>query len=110
VSRGLVTEHDIDPRELGIKRSRIGDLVGSDPEHNATVVHRMLSGQVDAVRDIVLLNAAAGLLAFDLAKDPAQAQVNILDRFRRKMAVAAETVDSGAATAKLAEWVAASRE
>ena len=61
------------------------------------------------MRDIVLLNAAAGLVAFDLANDPAQAQINIIDRFRTKMAVAAEAVDSGAATAKLAQWVAASR-
>ena len=110
VSRGLVTEHDIDPRDLGIRRASISELVGGDAEHNAAVVHTMLAGEVGAVRDIVLLNAAAGLVAFDLANDPAQAQLNILDRFRNKMAVAAEAVDSGAATAKLAEWVAASRE
>lgn len=109
VSRGLVTEHDIDPRDLGIRRAAISELVGGDAEHNAAVVHTMLAGEVGAVRDIVLLNAAAGLVAFDLANDPAQAQLNILDRFRNKMAVAAEAVDSGAATAKLAEWVAASR-
>ncbi|TFD01494.1 anthranilate phosphoribosyltransferase [Cryobacterium sinapicolor] len=109
VSRGLVTEHDIDPRDLGIRRSSISELVGADAQHNATVVHSMLGGELGAVRDIVLLNAAAGLVSFDLAKDPGQAQVNILDRFRTKMAVAAEAVDSGAATAKLAEWVAASR-
>jgi anthranilate phosphoribosyltransferase len=109
VSRGLVTEHDIDPRELGIRRAQMSELIGGDPEHNAAVVHSTLAGQDDAVRDIVLLNAAAGLVAFDLANDPTQAQVNILDRFRTKMAVAAETIDSGAATAKLAEWVAASK-
>ncbi len=109
VSRGLVTEHDIDPRDLGIRRASISELVGGDAEHNAAVVHSMLAGEIGAVRDIVLLNAAAGLVAFDLANDPAQAQLNILDRFRNKMAVAAEAVDSGAATAKLAEWVAASR-
>lgn len=109
VSRGLVTEHDIDPRDLGLRRASISELVGGDAAHNAGVVHSMLAGEVGAVRDIVLLNAAAGLVAFDLANDPAQAQINILDRFRSKMAVAAEAVDSGAATAKLAEWVAASR-
>ena len=109
VSRGLVTEHDIDPRDLGLRRSSISELIGGDADHNADVVHSMLAGKVDAVRDIVLLNAAAGLVSFDLANDPAQAQLNILDRFRDKMAVAAEAVDSGAATAKLAEWVAASR-
>lgn len=30
VSRGLVTEHDLDPRELGIDRAVIGDLLGAD--------------------------------------------------------------------------------
>ena len=109
VSRGLVTEHDIDPRDLGIRRASINELVGGDAEHNAAVVHSVLAGEVGAVRDIVLLNAAAGLVAFDLANDPAQSQVNIIERFRTKMVVAAEAVDSGAATAKLAEWVAASR-
>ena len=109
VSRGLVTEHDIDPRDLGIRRASINELVGGDAEHNAAVVHSVLAGEVGAVRDIVLLNAAAGLVAFDLASDPAQSQVNIIERFRTKMIVAAEAVDSGAATAKLAEWVAASR-
>jgi anthranilate phosphoribosyltransferase len=59
------------------------------------------------VRDIVLLNAAAGLVAFDLAKDPAQLQVPILDRFRAKIALAADTIDSGAAIAKLDAWAAA---
>ena len=109
VSRGLVTEHDIDPRDLGLRRASISELVGGDAEHNAAVVHSLLAGQVGAVRDIVLLNAAAGLVAFDLANDPAQAQINIIDRFRSKMAVAAEAIDSGAATAKLAEWVRASQ-
>jgi anthranilate phosphoribosyltransferase len=109
VSRGLVTEHDIEPRDLGIKRAKMSDLVGGDSAHNAAVVHTVLGGQEGPVRDIVLLNAAAGLVAYDLANDPAQVQVAILDRFRDKMAVAAETIDSGAATAKLAQWVAATK-
>lgn len=109
VSRGLVTEHDIDPRELGIKRASISDLVGGDAAHNAAVAHSVLAGEEGPIRDIALLNAAAGLVAFDLANDPAQVQVAILDRFRSKMAVAAETIDSGAGTAKLAQWVAATR-
>ncbi|TFB49471.1 anthranilate phosphoribosyltransferase [Cryobacterium tagatosivorans] len=109
VSRGLVTEHDIDPRDLGLTRAKMSDLVGGDAAHNAAVVHSVLSGEKGPVRDIVLLNAAAGLVAYDLANDPGQVQTAILDRFRSKMAVAAETIDSGAATAKLAQWVQASR-
>ena len=107
VSRGSVTEHDIDPLELGIPRAKIADLLGGDAVHNAAVARAVFGGERGAVRDIVLLNAAAGLVAFDLAKDPAQLQIPILSRFRDKMAVAAEAVDSGAAAAKLDQWVAA---
>ena len=107
VSRGLVTEHDIDPRELGIPRAKISDLLGKDAGYNAGVVRAVLAGDDGPVRDIVLLNAAAGLVAFELASDPSRVQESILDRFRSQMAVAAQAIDSGAAAAKLDEWVAA---
>ncbi|MCX7521538.1 anthranilate phosphoribosyltransferase [Microbacterium sp. STN6] len=109
VSRGLVTEHDLDPRELGIARASIDDLLGRDPEYNASVVRAVLAGQEGPIRDIVLLNAAAGLVAFDLVANPTHVQDSILERFRAKMAVAAEAIDSGAAATKLDEWVAATR-
>ncbi len=107
VSRGLVTEHDIDPRDLGIPRARIDDLLGKDAAYNAAVVRAVLAGQEGPVRDIVLLNAAAGLVSYELASDPSRVQESILDRFRSHMAVAAQAIDSGAAAAKLEEWVAA---
>jgi len=107
VSRGLVTEHDIDPRDLGIPRARIEDLLGKDAAYNAAVVRAVLAGQEGPVRDIVLLNAAAGLVSFELASDPSRVQESILDRFRSQMAVAAHAIDSGAAAAKLDAWVAA---
>ena len=107
VSRGLVTEHDIDPRDLGIPRAKISDLLGKDAAYNAGVVRAVLAGDDGPVRDIVLLNAAAGLVSFELASDPSRVQESILDRFRSQMAVAAQAIDSGAAAAKLDEWVAA---
>lgn len=107
VSRGGLTEHDIDPRDLGIPRAEIGDLVGGTPEENAEVVHRVLAGQTGPVRDIVLLNAAAGLVAFDLAERPESVEQPLLERLHNKLAVAAEAVDSGKASAKLANWVRA---
>ena len=107
VSRGLVTEHDIDPADLGIPRARIEDLIGGTPEHNAGVARSTFSGERGPVRDIVLLNAAAGLVAFELARDAAQALVPIRDRFAEQLVVAANAIDSGAATAKLEEWVRA---
>lgn len=107
VSRGLVTEHDIDPRDLGIPRARIEDLLGKDAAYNAAVVRAVLAGEEGPVRDIVLLNAAAGLVSYELASDPSRVQDSILDRFRSQMAVAAQAIDSGAAAAKLDEWVSA---
>ncbi|QTX04793.1 anthranilate phosphoribosyltransferase [Agromyces archimandritae] len=109
VSGGTVREHDLDPRDLGLARAKIDDLIGGDAPHNAEIVHRTLAGEPGPVRDIVVLNAAAGLVSYALAEDPEEFQRNILERFREKMAVAAEAIDSGAAAAKLAEWISATK-
>ena len=106
VTRGDIHEHDLDPRDLGIPLADIADLVGGDPQHNAGVVRRVLAGEPGPVRDIVLLNTAAGLVAYRLFQDPAQVQVAILDRLAEAMDAAAAAIDSGAAAARLDEWVA----
>lgn len=105
VSRGCVVEHDLDPRDLGLRRASIDQLRGRDARYNASVVRAVLGGEEGPVRDIVLLNAAAGLAAFDLAQDPELVRTSILERLRVGMERAAAAVDSGAATAKLDEWV-----
>ncbi|PJJ72133.1 anthranilate phosphoribosyltransferase [Diaminobutyricimonas aerilata] len=107
VSRGLVTEHDIDPRELGLARAEIQDLQGGDAAHNAAIARAVFAGDRGPVRDIVLLNTAAGLVSWDLANDPELVQRDIRERFAEKIAVAESTIDSGAAAAKLDAWVAA---
>jgi len=107
ISRGSVTEHDLDPRDLGIPTAPIEALLGKDPAYNAGVIREVLAGEKGPVRDIVLLNAAAGLVSFELAQKPEQLRVPILDRLGAKLEVAAAAVDSGAALAKLDQWVAA---
>jgi len=109
VSLGAVVEHDLDPRDLGLARAKIGDLLGGDAQHNADIAKRVLQGESGPVRDIVLLNAAAGLVAFELASDPEQGRRSIVERLREKMTVAARTIDSGAATATLDAWATATR-
>ncbi|MEY2848872.1 MAG: hypothetical protein RI885_1537 [Actinomycetota bacterium] len=109
VSRGGVTEHDLDPLDLGIGRSTIEDLLGGDAAHNAAVARDVFGGARGAVRDIVLLNAAAGLVSFDLARDRSQSDRTLLDRLREKLGIAAEAIDSGAATRTLDRWVQATR-
>lgn len=107
VSRGSVTEHDLDPADVGVSRASLDELRGGDPEHNATIVRRVLAGETGPVRDIVLLNAAAGLVSWRLAQDHAEGERDIRERFREQLTAAAEAVDSGAAAAKLDAWVAA---
>ncbi|MGW8483450.1 anthranilate phosphoribosyltransferase [Microbacterium sp. NPDC055903] len=110
VSRGDVHEHDLDPRDLGIPLADLADLIGGSPQHNAEILRRTLAGEKGAVRDIVLLNAAAGIVAFELSQDATQAQTPILERLRVAMDAAAAAIDDGRAAAKLDEWVAVSRE
>jgi anthranilate phosphoribosyltransferase len=110
VSRGEVHEHDLDPGDLGLARATIDDLLGGDATANAATARRMLAGEEGPVRDIVLLNAAAGLVSWELAQDAALAEHDIRARFRDGIARAAEAVDSGAAIAKLDAWIAATNK
>ncbi|GAA1468138.1 anthranilate phosphoribosyltransferase [Microbacterium thalassium] len=110
VTRGDVHEHDLDPRDLGIPLARIDDLLGGDPQHNAAVVHRVFAGESGAVRDIVLLNAAAGIVAYRLSQDVSQVQRPIVERLAEAKEAAAEAIDSGAAATRLAAWAEATRE
>ncbi|AMM20742.1 anthranilate phosphoribosyltransferase [Frondihabitans sp. PAMC 28766] len=109
VTGGSVTEHDLDPLELGLPRVSIDALLGGDGAHNAEVARRTLAGETGAVRDIVLLNAAAGLVSYRLAQDPTEQGRPIVTRFREQLAVAAEAVDDGRASAKLQQWVEATQ-
>ena len=61
------------------------------------------------MRDIVLLNAAAGLVSYRLAQDPTEQGRPIVTRFREQLAVAAAAVDDGRASAKLQQWVEATQ-
>jgi anthranilate phosphoribosyltransferase len=105
ISRGSVTEHDLNPLDLGIPKADIQSLLGKDPAYNAGIIRAVLAGEKGPERDIVLLNAAAGLVSFDLAQNPDHLRVPILDRLAEKLEVAASVVDSGAASAKLQQWV-----
>jgi len=109
VTAGSVQEHDLDPAELGIPRASIDDVVGGEPADNAAAIRAVLAGERGPVRDIVLLNAAAGLAAYDLWKHPEDRFVPLRERLAGTLAIAEGVVDSGAAARKLDDWVAATR-
>jgi anthranilate phosphoribosyltransferase len=95
-----VTRLEFDPAELGLPRATISDLVGGDAQHNAAVVRDVLAGGIGAIRDIVLLNAAATLVA-----DAGPSAEDLVGQFSSQLTRAAEAIDSGAAQAKLEQWV-----
>lgn len=110
VSAGAVTEHDVHPSDVGLPVAVMDDLRGGTPEQNADTLRRVLAGEGGPVRDIVLLNAAAGLVAWDLYEDPSNAERPMAKRLTDAIERAARAIDSGAATAKLDAWIAATRD
>ncbi len=65
---GQVRSFSVDPASLGLAPAISAELVGGSPEFNAQVVRSMLEGTLGAHRDIVVLNAAAGLVVADAAR------------------------------------------
>jgi anthranilate phosphoribosyltransferase len=68
----VVRRLEIDARDLGIARRSLSDLAGGDAAANADAMRRVLLGEAGAHRDIVVLNAAAGLVVAGLADDLAE--------------------------------------
>lgn len=104
IRNGAVTELHFSPEDLGISLATVEQLRGGDATANAGVVRDVLAGKEGPARDAVLVNAAAGLVAFDL-----EANGPFLGRMQKAFARAAQSIDSGAAAAVLDRWVSLSR-
>jgi anthranilate phosphoribosyltransferase len=104
VRDGEVEPDRVDPTALGITPPPDGALRGEDPAFNAAVFRRLVEGEPGPVRDAVLLNAAAALVAFD------ERGGRLHDTLSAGMATAAAAVDDGRAAALLDRWIAVSRE
>src|SRR5699024_8482297 len=104
-----IHEFDVHPGDLGLPTANIESLLGGTPEHSAEVLRRTLAGEQGAVRDIVLVNAGAGIVAYRRFEDPAAAQRNLVQRRGEALHEAAAAIDDGRATAKREQWVAATR-
>jgi anthranilate phosphoribosyltransferase len=117
VGDGTVVERTVDPQALGIRRATLADLRGGDAAQNAGVARDLLAGKPGPVRDAVLLNAAAGIVAADGAAAAAGESeagraaglAGLDERLAGALGVAAQAVDSGAAADVLDRWVHASR-
>jgi anthranilate phosphoribosyltransferase len=90
VRDGQVRTYEVTPQEFGLAPAPIAALSGGDAADNAAIIREVLAGEKSPCRDVVLLNAAAALVAAGRANHLAEA-----------MPLAATSIDSGAAAAKL---------
>jgi anthranilate phosphoribosyltransferase len=106
VSGGQVTEYKVD--KFVNPAIRLDQLLGGDAKHNAEVAAALfageLSGNFEAIKEVVLLNSAAGIAAYELAKDPQLASKSIEDRLQNGYDLAKASLESGAAHEKLVQW------
>lgn len=90
---GWYKTYTITPEEFGLKRAQKSDVVGGSAEENAKITLDILNGAAGPKRDIVLLNAAAGLY---IAKKA--------DTLSDGVKLADELISSGAALKKCEEF------
>jgi anthranilate phosphoribosyltransferase len=87
---GKLRRYTVEPEALGLAQAPLAALRGGSAEENAAALRRVLEGAPGPLRDVVLLNAAAALVAGDRVGD-----------LREGLELARASVDSGAALAKL---------
>lgn len=98
IVRGDLMQHVVlDPVALGLPRVGIAALRGGIAVENAGRARDLLSGQSGPLRDVVVLNAAAVMVAGTLTAGDFE------DQFRTAMTQAEQAIDNGSAAAVLDE-------
>ena len=95
VREGSIITGSVTPADFGFRRSAASLIAGGDAQANAATILEVLRGNGGPARDIVVMNAGAALRVAGQART-----------WREGAAMAAESIDSGAARAKLDALVA----
>ncbi|MGC8808954.1 MAG: anthranilate phosphoribosyltransferase [bacterium] len=91
---GKISNFQIEPEELGLKRASLKDIQGGSAERNAQIMRAVLQGERGPYREAVLINAAAVFVAAGRA-----------DHLPEGIEIAKEVIDSGQALKKLNELI-----
>ena len=91
LENGKVSEIEIAPEDVGVKRATLEQLKGGDAMHNAEAIKQVLAGEPGPFRDIVVLNSAAALMVAGKARD-----------LKQGAALAIASIDGGKAATALA--------
>lgn len=97
--RGTVEEYTVDARDYGLMHAELGAIRGGDAAENAVITTRVLDGEDSAYRQTVVLNAAAALVASGSVAS-----------FGDAIALAQDSIDSGAARQTVGAFVAFSNQ
>jgi anthranilate phosphoribosyltransferase len=95
VLNGAVKQYRVSPEDFGLAHAPRSALAAGDAQTSAAIIRAVLDSDRGPRRDIVLANAAAALVAADRAPN-----------FREGVNLAARSIDSGAARAKLHALIA----
>ena len=110
VAGGVVRHSTLDPSHLGLGKANIDDLLGGDPQHNAHIAKSLFEGQLSGpIVDVVRLNAAAGVVAYELARDVTKLEEPLVERFDSALQLVTEALEDGRGQAKLSEWMSATQ-
>ena len=90
----VLPPYEVSPDDLGFMKASMTQIKGGTVRQNAKILRGILSGEVGARRNIVIMNAAAALVAGNQASD-----------LKEGACVAEKTLDSGKALAKLEELI-----
>jgi anthranilate phosphoribosyltransferase len=92
VRGGNIKRFTVTPEDFGVPRAPLDAIRGGSPEENAAIIGQLFAGELGPRRDIVVINAAAALVAADVAR-------TLLEGAE----LAARAISSGAAQEKLSE-------
>jgi anthranilate phosphoribosyltransferase len=94
----VLPPYEVSPDDFGFMKASMTQIKGGTARQNAKILRGILSGEVGARRNIVIMNAAASLVAGNRASD-----------LKEGVSIAEKTLDSGKALAKLDELIKLSR-
>ncbi len=85
-----ISRHTVELAAVGVDRVELAQVAGGSPQDNVAIFERIVDGQTGPHRDLVVINAGAGLVVAGLAED-----------LNAGVIMAREALDSGAAKDKL---------
>jgi anthranilate phosphoribosyltransferase len=97
---GEITDYYVSPEDFGLAAAKVETLVGGTPQENAAMLRSVLESEKGPRRDVVIMNAAAGIVVSHRTEHPSG-----LLALKEGAELAREAIDSGRALDKLEKLI-----